>query len=52
MYDTRDAAQNWEVEYTRFMKDAGFRQGRASPCVLCLPGMAMQVATMETSLHG
>ena len=33
MYGTRDAAQNWEMEYTGFMTNSGFNQGRASPCV-------------------
>ena len=32
MYGTRDAARNWEMEYTGFMRDAGFKQGIASPC--------------------
>ena len=31
-YGTRDAAQNWNASYTKFMADAGFRTGRASPC--------------------
>ena len=33
MYGTRDAAQNWEKDYIEFMETAGFRRGRASPCV-------------------
>ena len=33
MYGTRDAAQNWEMEYTGFMKSLGFAQGIATPCV-------------------
>ena len=33
MYVTRDAAQNWEMEYTEMMVDAGFRQGLYSACV-------------------
>jgi hypothetical protein len=33
MYGTRDAAYTWECERVEFMKDAGFMQGRASPCV-------------------
>ena len=32
LYGTRDAAQNWQREYTSFMKDIGFQVGRASPC--------------------
>ena len=33
MYGTRDAAQNWEYAYTEFMCKAGFKQGKANPCV-------------------
>ena len=33
MYGTRDAAQNWELEYTEMMTEAGFRQGSYSACV-------------------
>ncbi len=33
MYGTRDAAQNWELEYTEMMTEAGFRQGSHSVCV-------------------
>ena len=33
MYGTRDAAQNWEEEYSEFMLSIGFRRGLASPCV-------------------
>ena len=33
MYGTRDAAQNWELEYTEMMTEAGFRQGAYSACV-------------------
>ena len=32
-YGTRDAAQNWELEYTEMMTEAGFRQGAYSACV-------------------
>ena len=32
LYGTRDAAQNWAVEYTRTLRAAGFEPGRASPC--------------------
>ena len=31
-YDTRDAAQNWEVEYARFMDSVGFTRGVSTPC--------------------
>jgi hypothetical protein len=33
MYGTRDAAQNWEVTYVKFMNDIGFVSGKATPCV-------------------
>ena len=33
MYGTRDAAQNWEATYVKFMNDIGFFSGRATPCV-------------------
>ncbi len=33
MYGTRDAARNWEEEYTGFMTDNGFVRGLGSPCV-------------------
>ena len=33
MYGTRDAAQNWYREYSGRLKDMGFTQGKASPCV-------------------
>ena len=29
----RDAALNWEFEYTKLMKDAGFGVGLSNPCV-------------------
>ena len=32
MYGTRDAAQNWEAEYSGFLISIGFKQGIASPC--------------------
>ena len=33
MYGTRDAAQNWEAEYSECMEIIGFNRGIASPCV-------------------
>ena len=34
MYGTRDAAQNWEMEYTGFMiEDGGFTQCSSTPCM-------------------
>ena len=32
LYGTRDAAQNWTREHTRFLQSIGFKKGRASPC--------------------
>jgi len=32
LYGTRDAAQNWEVEYSRFMESIGFARGTSTPC--------------------
>merc|ERR1712005_42236 len=37
MYGTRDAAQNWEAEYSEFMESIGFKRGIASPCVVYHP---------------
>ncbi len=33
MYGTRDASQNWEMERTDMLLEAGFRQGSYSSCV-------------------
>ena len=33
MYGTRDAAQNWQSEYSQRLIDSGFTRGKASPCV-------------------
>ena len=33
MYGTRDAAQNWYKEYSAQLKEMGFTQGKASPCI-------------------
>ena len=33
MYGAGDAARNWEMEYAGFMKESGFKQGIACPCV-------------------
>ena len=33
MYGTRDAAQNWQAEYSQRLVDNGFKQGIATPCV-------------------
>ena len=44
MYGTRDAAQNWEMEYTGFMQSIGFVQGRATPCIFHHKDRMMRVA--------
>ena len=31
LYGTRDAAQNWSIEYTRMLEQVGFVAGKASP---------------------
>ena len=33
MYGARDAAQNWEEEYSNFMEELGFQRGIGSLCV-------------------
>ena len=33
MYGTRDAAQNWEAAYTKFVTDCGFEVGTTTPCI-------------------
>ena len=33
MYGTRDAAQNWYIEYSSQLLQIGFTQGAATPCV-------------------
>ena len=37
MYGTRKAAQNWQREFTRVLKEAGFEQGKYSPCLFWHP---------------
>ena len=33
LYGTRDAAQNWEETYTKWLvEEMGFRRGKACPC--------------------
>ena len=33
MYGTRDAAHNWEEEYSGFMENIRFKRGIGSPCL-------------------
>ena len=47
MYGTRDAAQNWELEYSTCMRDLGFNRGQASPCVFY-----HQERNIRTASHG
>ena len=50
MYGTRDAAQNWALEYSQTLKDLGFIQGKASPCHFWHPGrpcMEMTSSALE-----
>ena len=47
MYGTRDAAQNWEREYSSFLVGLGFRRGSASPCQFYHPGR-----DISTVVHG
>ena len=47
MYRTRDAAQNWEVEYSSFMITAGFRRGEGMPCVFFNP-----LRNLRVVVHG
>ena len=42
MYGTRDAAQNWQAEFSQQLVDNGFTRGMASPCVF-----HYSVATMQ-----
>ena len=47
MYGTRDAAQNWEHEYTEFLEEAGFTKGIASSCAFYHPEQRIRVV-----IHG
>ena len=39
MYGTLDAAERWGAHYAKVLVDAGFVQGRASPCLFHHPGL-------------
>ena len=43
LYGTRDAAQNWENEYTKFLISLGFKRGLSSPCIFHHPERNMQL---------
>ena len=47
MYGTRDAAQNWECEYSEFMVDCGFTRGQAVPCLF-----NHSERTLRLAIHG
>ena len=47
MYGTRDAAQNWELEYVAFMKGLGFVASMSSPCLFYHPQRDLRVV-----IHG
>ncbi len=47
MYGTRDAAQNWQIEFTRTLLQMGFNQGKSSPCVFHHPQR-----NLRTFVHG
>jgi hypothetical protein len=40
---TRDAAQNWEHTYSKFLTDIGFERGRATPCIFTLNSKELRV---------
>lgn len=43
MYGTRDAALNWAIEYGDALRAAGYKQGRANPCLFCHAGKNVSV---------
>jgi hypothetical protein len=47
MYGTRDAAQNWEEEYTEFLVGVGFQRGAGTPCAFYHKGKNVRVV-----IHG
>ncbi len=40
---TRDAAQNWEYTYSKFMTSIGFERGKATPCIFTLSSKDLRV---------
>ena len=49
LYGTRDAAQNWENEYSSFLTGLGFTQGLASPCHFA---MVRNQRKIQIAVHG
>ena len=47
MYGTRKAAEGWQEEYACTLRELGFTQGRASPCIFHHKGRGL-----TTSVHG
>ena len=47
MYGTQAAADGWQQEYSQTMRDLGFQQGLASPCVFWHPARSL-----ASSVHG
>ena len=43
MRGVRDAAMNWEAEYTEMLVENGFGQGRSNPCVFFHPEREVRV---------
>ena len=43
MYDTRDAALNWAIEYCDTLKAAGYVQGKGNPCLFFNEGIGVAV---------
>ena len=47
LYGTRDAAMNWTVEYSTYLRQLGFKQGTASPC-----NFRHSKLDLNTTVHG
>ncbi len=47
MYGTRDAAQNWQIEFTKTLLNLGFQRGKSSPCVF-----HNKTRNIKTFVHG
>ena len=43
MYGTRDAALNWALEYGDTLREAGYVQGRANPCLFHHAGLDVSI---------
>ena len=40
---TRDAAQNWEHTYSKFLVNLGFERGEATPCIFTLNSTQLRI---------